>query len=131
MQNANTNIVQKYFDSIAKGDFETLGSLLAEDVVWHQPGHSRLSKVYRSKSEVFSLFSQFMEISQGSFKISSVEKIMSNKNMVTVILNFCAKKTNGQYISMSGVDVMRVEDGKIKEVYLFSADQTAEDAFWA
>lgn len=32
--------------------------------------------------------------------------------------------------SMDGVDVMKFENGKIKEVFLFSADQTAEDAFW-
>jgi hypothetical protein len=31
---------------------------------------------------------------------------------------------------MDGVDVMKFENGKIKEVFLFSADQTAEDAFW-
>ena len=31
---------------------------------------------------------------------------------------------------MNGVDVMKIEDGKIKEVFLFSEDQEAEDQFW-
>jgi hypothetical protein len=30
---------------------------------------------------------------------------------------------------MNGVDVMRVRDGQIVEVWLFSADQRSEDAF--
>ena len=31
---------------------------------------------------------------------------------------------------MNGVDLMRVQDGQIKEVFLFSNDQKSEDAFW-
>jgi len=33
-------------------------------------------------------------------------------------------------MSMSGVDVMTVSNGQIKEVWLYSEDQAAEDAFW-
>jgi hypothetical protein len=33
-------------------------------------------------------------------------------------------------MSMDGVDVLRVESDKIAEMWLFSADQDAEDAFW-
>jgi uncharacterized protein len=31
---------------------------------------------------------------------------------------------------MEGVDLLRIADGKVAEVWLFSADQAAEDAFW-
>ncbi|MBK9324381.1 MAG: nuclear transport factor 2 family protein [Bdellovibrionaceae bacterium] len=131
MKNTNINTVQKYFDSLAKGDLETLGSLFSDDIVWHQPGRGKLSKTYKGKSEVFGLFGQFMEISQGSFKIDSVGGLMSNENLVTATLHFSAKKLNGQSISIGGVDLMKVENEKITEVYLFSADQEAEDKFWA
>jgi hypothetical protein len=33
-------------------------------------------------------------------------------------------------MAMAGIDVLRIEGGKIKEVWLFSEDQAAEDAFW-
>ena len=121
--------VQTYFDSLAKGDLQKLGSLLSEDIIWHQPGNGELSKVYRGKSEVFALFGKFMEISQGSFKIDRVDSIMSNGSFVAAALHFSAKNGKGE-ISMSGVDLMRVENEKIKEVFLFSEDQKAEDAFW-
>jgi hypothetical protein len=32
---------------------------------------------------------------------------------------------------MDGVDVMRIVGERIKEVWLFSSDQAAEDAFWS
>jgi hypothetical protein len=34
-------------------------------------------------------------------------------------------------MSMSGIDVLRVENGKIREVCLFSDHQAAEDHFWS
>ena len=128
-QKQNIEVVNKYFGSLANGDLATLGSLLAEDIVWHQPGQGKLSKTYRGKQEVFGLFGQFMEISQGSFRIDSVKAIMANENLVTAILHFSAQKPNAS-ISMDGVDLMKIEDGKIKEVWLFSGDQAAEDNFW-
>ncbi|MER9316256.1 ester cyclase [Mesorhizobium sp. M0659] len=33
-------------------------------------------------------------------------------------------------MAMSGIDVLRIEAGKIREVWLFSEDQAQEDAFW-
>ena len=127
---SNTGVVETYFSSLAKGDLNTLGSLFADDVIWHQPGQGKLSKTYSGKQELFGLFGQFMEISHGTFKIDSVDNIMANGSFVAATLRFSAKKSSGQSIAMSGVDVMKVENGKIKEVHLFSADQAVEDAFW-
>lgn len=123
-------IVKEYFHSLETGNFEKLGSLLADDIIWNQPGHGPLSKKYQGKNEVFALFGKFMEISEGTFKIDSVDHIMDNRNTVAATLNFSAQKKSGQKISMKGVDIMTIEAGKIKEVYLYSSDQKAEDHFW-
>jgi ketosteroid isomerase-like protein len=108
---------------------ETLGQLFADDVIWHQPGQGELSKTYHGKQDLFALFGQFMTISQGSFKIDEVQSIMVNGELVTATLHFSASKP-GKSISMDGVDLMKVQNGKITEVWLFSGDQEAEDAFW-
>jgi uncharacterized protein len=33
-------------------------------------------------------------------------------------------------VTMAGVDLIRVDEGRIAEVWLFNADQDAEDALW-
>jgi uncharacterized protein len=126
----NTQTVEQYFHSLAAGNFELLGSLLADDIVWHQPGRGSLSGTHTGKAAVFSLFGKFMEISEGSFKIDGVSSVMENGALVTATVEFSAAKKNGAKIAMGGVDLMKVENGKIKEVHLFSGDQAAEDAFW-
>ena len=125
----NKEVVQTYFNCLAKGDLNRLGELFADDVIWHQPGQGQLSKTYHGKEQLFALFGQFMTISQGSFKIDEVKNIMVNGDFVTAILHFSANRPGGN-ISMDGVDLMKIQSGKIKEVWLFSGDQEAEDAFW-
>lgn len=55
---------------------------------------------------------------------------MANDDMVAATLHFMAERPD-RTLSMDGVDAMRIAGGKIKEVWLFSGDQAAEDAFWS
>jgi len=73
---------------------------------------------------------KFMEISGGSFRIDDIRAIMANENLVTASLHFRAQRQDRQ-VSMDGVDLMRIESGQIKEVWLFSGDEDAEDEFWS
>lgn len=34
----SVEVVLAYFNAVAKGDFETVGNLFADDAQWHQPG---------------------------------------------------------------------------------------------
>jgi uncharacterized protein len=125
-------IVEDYFRYLQAGNFDGLLSLFHDDIIWHQPGHNSLSKTYHGKQQVIELFQKFMLLSQGSFRIDEVSSVMSNGDLVTAIIRFSASRC--QYfevaMSMAGVDLMKVVDGKIVEVWLFSQDQPQEDAFW-
>jgi ketosteroid isomerase-like protein len=126
----NIKIMQIYIDSLSKGDMETVGNLLADDVVWHQPGSSHLSGLHSGKQKLFAHLGMFMELSGNTFRVSEVKSVMANDDMVAATLHFMAERP-GRELSMDGVDTMRIVDGKIKEVWLFSGDQAAEDAFWS
>ena len=129
MEHANIQLVRRYFAALAKGDLAAAGALLADDIVWQQPGSSALSRTYRGKGELFPLLGRFMELSQGTFQIDQVRSVMANGDRVAAIIHFRAQR-GGAELSMDGVDLMRVEDGLIREVWLFSGDQDAEDKFW-
>jgi hypothetical protein len=49
--------------------------------------------------------------------------------MAAVPIRFSGKR-DGAEMAMDGIDLLRVVDGKVAEVWLFSADQAAEDVFW-
>lgn len=70
-----------------------------------------------------------MALSEGSFQIDEVRAVMANAGLVAASIHFKAQRGE-QALAMDGVDLMRVEGGLIREVWLFSADQAAEDRFW-
>jgi uncharacterized protein len=125
-----TDVVRAYFDALQRGRVDSLGALFADDVRWHQPGQGTLSGLYTGKAAVFDLFGKFMQLSGGTFAIDRVKAIMANGDLVAAALQFHARRGTEQ-IAMDGVDVLRVRDGQIIEVWLFSADQSSEDAFWS
>src|SRR5690606_25551355 len=129
MSNENIRIVRDYFDAIANGDLATLPELLSETLVWHQPGSTDLSGTYNGRDAAFGLIGKFMDRSQGTFRFDSIGNILGNGDYVAVTLHFSGK-TQDRSMSMAGIDVLRIESGKIQEVWLFSDDQAAEDAFW-
>ncbi len=126
----NIKIMRTYIDSLSKGDMETVGKLLADDVIWHQPGGSHLSGLHSGKAKLFEHLGKFMELSGNTFRVTDVGSVMANGDMVAATLHFKAERP-GRTLSMDGVDSMRIADGKIKEVWLFSGDQGVEDAFWS
>ena len=126
---ANIDMVKAYFKAIQTGDLDTVGASLSPDVVWYQPGQNQFSGTQNGNQAVFALIGGMMEVSQGSFKIDKVHAVMGNGSRVAAIVEFSGQR-DGAEISMLGVDLLTVKDGKIVEAWLYSADQAAEDNFW-
>ncbi len=124
-------VAEQYFNHLESGNIEGLMNILDDDIIWHQPGNNILSGTYRGKEEVANLFRQFMEQSEGSLRVNK-EIIMINGDLVTTTLSFSASRCRyfNVTIDMKGSDLMRIENGKIKEVFLFSENQDEEDKFW-
>lgn len=78
---------------------------------------------------VGAMLGKMMEMSQGTFTITRADHHMANGDWVAITLEFSAE-ANGIHLKQQGVDLMRIEDGKIAEVRLFSSDQAQEDSFW-
>jgi len=125
----NIEIVGGFFGAIAKGDMETAGNLLGESVVWNQPGNGAISGKKNGKQDVFAHLGRIMELSQGTFAIDHIDFLSENEDLVVVSIHFIAS-ANGLNLSMNGVDVLKVKDEKIIEVWLFSESITEEDNFW-
>jgi ketosteroid isomerase-like protein len=125
-------VVKSYFESLQSGDINAVMNSFHDEIIWHQPGNNQLSKTYYGKAAVGDLFNSFMTISDGTFKIDEVFAVMGNGDLVSATIRFSA--TRCQYfeksMSMTGVDLYKVVDGKIVEAWLFSENQDEEDDFW-
>lgn len=125
----NIEIAKSYIKAIQTGDQATLGSLISPEVIWHQPGNNQFSGTHRGMAVVGPMLGKMMEVSQGTFAITRADHFMANGDWVAITIEF-AGQANGLKLEQPGVDLIRIEGGKIVEVRLFSSDPAQEDAFW-
>ena len=121
--------VRQFYTALAQGDFETVGALLSDELVWHQPGKGTLSGVYNGKQNVFAHLGRMAQLSNGTFAIDQVDYVTENSDLVVAAVGF-AVSANGHSMQMKGVDLFRFENEQIKEVWLFSERIDEEDRFW-
>ena len=124
-----TEKVSLFYAALAQGDFETVGTLLSDDLIWHQPGKGAVSGIYSGKQNVFAHLGKMAQLSNGTFAIDQVDYVTENGDLVVAAVAFAAS-ASGYSMEMKGVDLFRFEDGLIKEVWLFSERIDEEDRFW-
>jgi ketosteroid isomerase-like protein len=122
-------VTTRYFEALESGDFATVAAQFADDIVWHQPGSNRFSGAHRSADAVGAMIGGMMSVSEGTFTLRRNAPLMVNGDIVAAPVHWTAKRSGAEMDGV-GVDLMRVADGKIVEVWLFTADPAEEDAFW-
>ena len=123
------SVATRYVDALNAGDFATVASMFADDIVWHQPGSNQISGTYRGGAAVGELLGSTMTLSEGTFRLAVTGTPMVNGEVCAFPVHFSGKRSDAE-MSMDGVDVLRIEGEKIAEVWLFSSVQADEDAFW-
>ncbi|HST84530.1 MAG TPA: nuclear transport factor 2 family protein [Kineosporiaceae bacterium] len=130
MTDTNTlAIASHYVDAVNAKDFGAMAGLFAEDIVWHQPGSNRHSGIHRGSAAVGQLIGAQMAFTNGTLEIAVAGAPMVNGDVFALPVHFSAKR-EGAELSMDGVDIMKVDGDKIVEMWLFSAVEKDEDAFW-
>jgi len=122
-------VAQRYYEAMSSGDIPTATGLFAAEIQWHQPGSHRFAGLKNGPAAVGEMIGGQMALTGGSFALEFTGGPMINGDLAAFPVHFSGKR-DGAEMSMKGIDVLRVEDGKIAEMWLFSADQDAEDAFW-
>jgi ketosteroid isomerase-like protein len=122
-------VVMTYAQALGKGDIPTAFSFFSTAVQWHQPGKNQYSGIKKGADEIGKMIGGMMEASKGTFALKPNGNIMANNNLVAMPLRFSGT-IDDRTMDMQGIDLFKVDAGKITEVWLFSDDQDAEDAFW-
>lgn len=128
MAHPNEELLRKGYKAFSEGDLETIGTLFADDIVWHTPGKSSIAGDYKGKDQVFEFFGKITQDTGGTFKIE-IHDVMANDEHAVVLVTTSAEK-DGKSYQGNGVGVYHVKDGKVTESWQLAEDQYAIDEFW-
>ena len=121
-------VFNTYTEALSRGDFEAAFETMADTIVWHMGGESSLSGIIKGKQALGERLGEFAKRSNGTFRVMT-EWAANNDCFVAASVVSLAEKGN-EKLNDPGIDLFKIEDGKIQEVWTFAQYQTVEDKFW-
>ena len=128
MKNEVMKVFNTYTEALSRGDFEAAFETMADTIVWHMGGESSLSGIIKGKQALGERLGEFAKRSNGTFRVMT-EWAASNDCFVAASVVSLAEKGN-EKLDDPGIDLFKIENGKIQEVWTFAQYQTVEDKFW-
>ena len=128
MKDEVMKVFHAYTEALSRGDFEAAFETMADTIVWHMGGESSLSGIIKGKQALGERLGEFAKRSNGTFRVMT-EWAASNDCFVAASVVSLAEKGN-EKLNNPGIDLFKIEDGKIQEVWTFAQYQTVEDKFW-
>jgi len=123
-EHPNVRLVREGFDAFERGDTNWMADHMADDVVWHVGGKSRLAGAYEGKDKVLELFGRQAQMF-GTDQDIDIHDILGNERHVMVIGRATVSDPDGGTVSWLYANVFHVEGGMVKEVWGL-ADETSE-----
>lgn len=125
-EHPNVTITKEGFEAFQSGDMDWMAQHVADDVVWHVGGRSKMAGTYRGMQEVMELFGRQAQVMQNA-RIEPHD-VVGNDEHVIAIGTATAEDPDGGNVEWRWANVFHVVDGKLKEAWGLSEDPSAIDA---
>lgn len=124
-EHPNVARIRDGYAAFAKGDFDVLTDLFADNIVWHATGRNQLAGDYRGRDAVFGFFARLMEVTDGTFRVDLHAVLADDEHGVALTITSASR--DGKNLTVNEADVMHLRDGKVTEFWTASLDPYAFD----
>lgn len=125
----NLKAARAGYEAFAGGDLAAVSELMADDIVWHVGGSNMVSGDYAGKEAVLGLFATIAQETSGSFD-NEIHDILANDEHGVALVTTSGQRGD-KTMSVRGVHVFHMDDGRMTEFWNFPQDQAAVDSFWS
>ncbi len=109
--------IRRLAEARRRGDFEEARSLLADDVIWHEPGSADYSGDHRGADVVVALMRRLAEVTDGTFVLEPQEVLVTDDHAVARTRWWAER--GGVRDQGNEIAVYRFVNGKIAEVWFW------------
>jgi uncharacterized protein len=129
MAHPNEQLIRDFAAAAMQGDYEAIKGYYDEDVVVHFPGRSQLAGTYAGREALFGDFAGKVATLSDTFEIRELVDVLASDDRALALMGEHYAR-DGQTLDMVRALLYRIEDSKIKELWIFESDQYAVDAFF-
>ena len=125
----NAVLVRRCYDAFAVGDLDRLRDVLADDIVWHEPGRSPIGGDHKGPAGVAEFLQQLSVLSRGPLSVELID-VMVNAERAVAIHRVTARAGE---VALDEIDALdfEIHNGRITEISVYQQDTYAFDEFWA
>ncbi len=124
-EHPNATAYRRTVDAFRDGDFDTIRSLIAEDVVWHVPGRSSMAGDIRGLDELVAWLSRV-----GEFGFTIREHDVFGNDEHVCALSYIGARRPGVVIEIPVTSVFHYRAGRQVERWFYPEDMAAWDAIF-
>ena len=128
-EDAYESLIRRTYLDFETVDLDLLRVVMADDVVWHEPGRSRLAGTYKGPEAVLGFLARLKSESGGTFKIEVLD-VLSKPERVVALQRDTANRA-GKDLNVIVAVEFEIHHEKITEVTVYQADTYLFDEFWA
>ncbi|TDC58729.1 nuclear transport factor 2 family protein [Actinomadura sp. KC345] len=110
-------VVRDLYEARARWDLDAVGSLLAEDVGWHEPGEEDYSGHHRGRDTVLALLARLREVTDGTFTLEPTDLLVTAEHVVAKI-RWSARRGDA-HVTGNEIAVYRIRHGQVAEAWFY------------
>jgi uncharacterized protein len=128
-EHPNAARVREAFAAYDRGDFERLGSFLADGIVWHVGGNHPLSGDYRGRDAVVEYCAKAQSLTGGSLRGEQLGVLVNDRH--AGVFNHVTGERGGRSLDAVLAQAITFDDeGRWTEYWALANEQDEVDAFW-
>ena len=123
------DIVRRFYASLRAGNMVEAGSLLSDGVVLHVPGRHQLAGDYHGAGGIARFAAASTAAAERSDELQLID-VLSGERFVAAYCLVTGRRIGHAPLQNHTVHLVRVESGRIAEIWFHNYDQHAVDEFW-
>lgn len=129
MDNPDLDVLNRVYEALAAGDFDTVMSFMSADVAAHVPGNSPVAGEYLGKDAVAGYVTMLAELSGGTLRFEPHAVMVTGRHGAGLVRDLAER--DGKTLDMNNVHVWHIVDGTLTEIWIYPGDQYGWDEFWS
>ena len=130
MVHPNIELMRRYSAALQAGQAAEALPFYAEDLVLHMPGRGPHSGTFTGQDAVLDYYTKVFQATDGRFEVVGVDDILASDDHAASLVRWRLYKDD-RTLEVDRVVIYRIEDAKIKEIWVRDWDQYAYDEFFA
>lgn len=129
-EHPNAARIRALFAAFGAADLSTIEDTVSEHAVWHFPGRrGKLAGSHRGRAAILQFLMSVPQLTGGTFHLELEDVIANDRNAVALFRGSGAR--DGKTLDNPTCLRLRIESGRVVELWEFVWDLFAVDDFWS